>query len=101
MTVEIEDALAERLRARAEARGLTLEAYLADLGEETPPQEPPARTTSVEGAERVEGDRPHIAWTPERWQAWKASLHEFAERVKPGPIPEGATSFESLYESED
>lgn len=93
MTVQIEDDVAQRLRTKAEARGLSLESYLANLAYE----EPTAALENVEEPmpappERREGDWPHIGWTHERWEAWNRWRDDFNARVNMGPIPEGATS---------
>ena len=104
MPLTLSDPIAERIQAQAQERGLSPEAYLASLLPEPPsPESSSPESSSTEASApkpivRREGDWPHIGWTHERWMAWKAQIHEFAERVQPGPVPDDAFTFESLYE---
>ena len=94
MTLQIEDAVADRYRSRASEKGLSLERYLAKVLEEHAPELPLKRgapgAVSPDAARRVEAFR----------RATEHARQMLEGRDLP-PVPDGAFDAEWLYEGND
>lgn len=82
----IPEPTAERLRSKAMARGVTLEAYVQDVLEAE-------ASTAPAASIRTDFET--------RWREWETRVSTLNLRIKMGPVPENAFDPDVLYGIED